>query len=64
MGPLSLVTPVTLSKEPVAWEMKPVGTWGATSLPLPTTSGRGPRRGGCGYFGVGVQGTSTQSDFG
>src|SRR5690349_956479 len=49
IGPLSLVTPVVpMSKEPIAVDMNPVGTWGATSLPLPTINGRGPRRGGCG----------------
>src|SRR6266849_2777082 len=39
--PLSLVTPVTLSKDPMASEMWPV-TWAETSLPLPTMSGRRP----------------------
>jgi transposase len=44
----SLVTPVTLSKEPVAMDMNPIGTWAETPLPLPTMSDRNPCRGGCG----------------
>src|SRR5258708_5165252 len=48
--PLSLVTPVTLSKDPMASEMWPVTT-AETSLPLPTgrgasVFGSGPRAGG------------------
>jgi hypothetical protein len=46
-SPLSLVTPVTLSKDPMASEMWPV-TWAETSLPAPTGAsgrGRGPRAG-------------------
>ena len=42
--PLSLVT-ATLSKEPIAVDMNPLGAWAETSLPLPTISGRGPLRG-------------------
>jgi hypothetical protein len=48
IGPLSLVTPETVSKEPVAEDMKPNGALAETSLLLPTVWGRGPRLGGCG----------------
>src|SRR5258706_13415744 len=40
---VTLVTPVTLSKDPTASDIWPVVTWAETSLPLPTVSGRGPR---------------------
>jgi hypothetical protein len=40
-GPLSLVTPVTLSKDPIAVEMRSDARAEA-SLPLPTMSGRPP----------------------
>src|SRR5258708_2670644 len=42
-SPLSLVTPVTLSNDPMASDMWPVVTWAETSLPLPIWSGRPPR---------------------
>src|SRR4051794_13482621 len=45
--PVSIVTPVTLSKDPTAVDMRP-DTWAETSLPFPTTLGPGarPRAGG------------------
>src|SRR5580704_14663734 len=55
--PVSLVMPVTLSKDPTASDMWPV-TWAETSLPLPTVSGRRPRAGGYGTAGAVVHGTS------
>src|SRR6266851_7965074 len=61
--PLSLVTPVTLSKDPTASDMWPV-TWAETSLPFPTVSGRGPRAGGYGRAGAVVHGTSCHSGLG
>src|ERR1700722_5269774 len=61
--PVSLVTPVTLSKEPTASDMWPV-TWAETSLPLPTVSGRGPRAGRYGIAGAVVHGTSCHSVLG
>ena len=48
IGLLSLVTFVTVSKEPIAVDMNPVGAWPEMSSPLPTTRGRAPRRGGIG----------------
>ena len=42
----SLVTPVTLSKDPSAKVIKPDETWAAQSVPLPTVSPRAPRAGG------------------
>jgi hypothetical protein len=63
--PVSLVMPVTVSKEPIAWDMTPVGAWAETSLPLPTAfMGREPNRGPCGLGGGVVHGTSRQSVFG
>jgi hypothetical protein len=62
-GPLSLVTPVTLSKDPIAVEMRS-DTRAEASLPLPTMSGRGPLAGGNGRFGGVTQGTSCQPVFG
>src|SRR3954469_15078369 len=44
-GLLTLVTPDTLSKEPVALKMLPLGALAERSSPLPTTMGRGPGRG-------------------
>jgi len=41
----SLVTPVTLSKDPVAADINP-DTWAEKSLPLPVLLGRGPPAGG------------------
>ena len=61
MGPLSLVTLVTFSKWPIAWVMCPDGACAATSLPLPTTAGRGPCRGIDGMFGAATHGTSCHS---
>jgi hypothetical protein len=43
--PVSLVTPVTLSKDPIASDIWP-DTSAVTSLPLPTMEGFGPRAGG------------------
>ncbi|GAB1642122.1 hypothetical protein KRMM14A1259_25450 [Krasilnikovia sp. MM14-A1259] len=60
IGPLSLVTLTTLSNEPIAVEMNPVGTCAAMSLPLPTTRGRGPRWGGCGISGALAHRTARQ----
>src|SRR5258708_11333408 len=53
-GPLSVTTPLTLSKVPIAVDTKdPADTWATTSLPLPTIKGgRGPCRGPCGYDGA------------
>src|SRR5580704_9690853 len=61
--PASVVTPLTLSKEPTALDMWPV-TWATTSLPLPTVSGRAPAAGGYGRTGAFVQGISCHSVFG
>src|SRR5258708_22375679 len=63
LGSLTLVTPVTLSKDPMASEMWPV-TWAETSVPLPTVSGRRPRAGGYGRAGAVVHGTSCHSVLG
>ncbi|WGJ15797.1 hypothetical protein QEV83_05935 [Methylocapsa sp. D3K7] len=63
--PVSLVTPVTVSKEPIDWDMKPLGAWAETSLPLPMTWGdESPRRGPCGLGGGVVHGTSCHPLFG
>jgi hypothetical protein len=62
-SPLSLVTPVTLSKDPTAEDMEPV-TWAEKSLPLPTLSDRGPRAGGYGAGGAVVHGTDCHWVFG
>src|SRR6516225_8233226 len=62
-GLLTLVTPVTLSKDPMTSEMW-LATWAETSLPLPTVSGRGPRAGGYGRAGAVVHGTSCHSVLG
>src|SRR4051812_7580692 len=64
IGPLSLVTLTTLSNEPIAVEMNPLGTRAAMSSPLPITRGRGPRRGGWGTSGAAVHDTACQSSFG
>lgn len=44
-APLSLVTPVTLSKDPTAWDIVPVTTWAEASLLPPPPTTRGPRAG-------------------
>jgi hypothetical protein len=62
-SPVSLVTPVTLSKDPTAVDMWPV-TSAETSFPLPTVRGRGPRAGGFGTAGGVVHGTSCHSVLG
>src|SRR6266446_5621924 len=63
-GSVTLVTPVTLSKDPMASDMWPV-TWAETSMPLPIWSGRPPpRAGGYGRAGAVVHGTSCHSAFG
>src|SRR5690242_9836064 len=64
MGPLSLVTLVTFSKRPIAWEICPDGACAETSLPFPTTAGRGPCRGIEGMFGAFRHVTSFQSVLG
>src|SRR6266545_3776977 len=64
MGPLSLVTLTTLSNEPIAVEMNPLGTCAATSSPLPTTRGRAPCLGGCGRFGAAVHAAARHCSFG
>jgi len=64
IGELTLVTPVTESKEPIAVDMNPVGAWAEISLPAPTTNGRGPRLGGMGMGGAVEHGTSCHSVFG
>jgi hypothetical protein len=58
--PVSLVTPVTLWKDPSAEDTVPDG-FAAKSLPLPTISGRGPLAGGCGLGGGVVHGISCHS---
>src|SRR5437868_1562545 len=58
--PLSLVTPVTLSKDPVAVDMVPVAL-AIQSTSLPTVSERAPRTGGYGRGGAVVHGTSCHS---
>jgi hypothetical protein len=63
LGSLSLVTPVTLSKDPTADDMVPDDR-AEKSLPLPTVSGLGPRAGGNGRVGPVVQGTSCHSMLG
>src|SRR5436190_15314337 len=50
--PAREVTPETLSNEPMAVEMWPLGTWAEMSSPSPITIGRGPLRGAIGYSGV------------
>src|SRR5260221_8644738 len=60
MGPLSLVT-LTFSKCPIAWVMCPDGACAETSLPFPTTAGRGPCRGIAGMFGAFTHVTSFHS---
>ena len=64
-GLLRLVTPVTLSKDPTASEMWPVGwvTSAETSVPLPICSGwrRPPRAGGYGRAGGVAHGISCHS---
>ncbi len=63
-GSVTLVTPVTLSKDPTASDMWPV-TWAETSMPLPTWSVRPlPRAGGYGRAGAVVHGTSCHSGLG
>src|SRR5215831_9992609 len=63
-GLLTLVTPVTLSKDPMASDMWPV-TWAETSMPLPIWSARPPpRAGGYGIAGAVVHGTSCHSVLG
>ncbi|HLK83421.1 MAG TPA: hypothetical protein VKT99_18285 [Xanthobacteraceae bacterium] len=54
---VTLVTPVMLSKDPIASEIW-LATWAETSLPPPTVSGRRPRAGGYGRAGAVVHGTS------
>jgi hypothetical protein len=61
--PVSLVTPVTLSKDPTAMDMWPV-TWAETSLPLPTVFGQDPHSGGNGIAGGVVDRTSCPSVLG
>src|SRR5579862_1073335 len=61
IGPLSLVTSVTVSKEPIAVEMNPVGAWAEMSLLLPTTRGRAPLFGGIGRCGAALHATSRHS---
>jgi hypothetical protein len=61
LGSVTLVTPVTLSKDPMASDIWPV-TLVETSLPLPTVSDRRPpRAGGYGRAGAVVQGSSRHS---
>jgi hypothetical protein len=63
-GSVTLVTPVTLSKDPMASDMWPV-TWAETSVPLPIWSGRRPPlAGGYGRAGAVVHGTSCHSVLG
>ena len=54
MGLLSLVTLVTLSNEPIAVEMNPLGTFAEMSSVLPMTRGLGPCGGVIGMFGAGA----------
>jgi hypothetical protein len=61
---VALVTLETLSKDPTAVETWPADTPAATSKPLPTVSGRGPRASGKGTDGGGAQGTSCHWGFG
>src|SRR5690349_7293351 len=53
-GLLTLVTPDTLSNEPIELKMNPLGALAEMSSPLPTTMGGGPRRGSAGTAGRGV----------
>src|SRR6478672_6385025 len=46
--PLSVMPAETLSNEPMAVEIVPLGACGDTSLPLPTVIGLGPCFGNCG----------------
>src|SRR3954451_11154813 len=65
-GLLSLVTPDTLSNEPIELKMNPLGALAEMSSPLPTTMGRGVRWGsdGAATRGViGVFGGVTHADF-
>jgi hypothetical protein len=63
-GSSTLVTPVTLSKDPMASDMWPV-TWAETSVPLPIWSGRRPpRAGGYGRCGAVTHGISCHSVLG
>ena len=55
--PVSLVTPVTLSKDPTAIDILN-GVSAETSAPLPTMAGLGPRAGINGIAGAVVHGTS------
>jgi len=64
IGELSLVTPVTLSKNPTAEDIGPEIEVATQSVVLPTIWARRPRAGGCGYGGAVVQGTSRHSVLG
>jgi hypothetical protein len=61
---LSLVTLFTLSKEPIAVDMKPVGASAELSFPEPTTRGLGPFFGSMGSFRGGAHAISCHSMLG
>jgi hypothetical protein len=61
---VSLVTPVTLSKDPCAQDIVVSVTLAVQSMPLPTISGRDPRAGGYGRGSAVVHATSCHSVFG
>src|SRR5689334_17506905 len=62
-GPLSLVTPLTLSKLPSAAVIVPV-TAAEMSLPLPTVNGRWPADGPYGCCGGATHATFVHATFG
>ena len=63
-GMVSLVTPLTLSKDPIAWDMAPVALLAVQSVEFPTVSGRCPAAGRNGRGRGAAHGTSFHSVLG